>query len=176
MHSTSGTALSSILRFQTRLSTLSEPPLRACQSNSFAFVRPDASTEAWLCCSRFKPATENDWLARRGMGSYLHFKILVLLIEALQNHPVWQEKGGDIWGQKGRGWERNHGVMPPPSRVLTCHLHSFCFYFGTMDKERWCPLIWKPRKSTQAQEHSRVLRKGKPAWELGCTLYNEAGA
>lgn len=76
-----------------------------------------------------------DWPGEEWVVAYT-LTFLALLTEALQNHPVTQGKGGDIWGQKGRGWERNHGVMPAASRVLTCHIHFFCFYFGTMDKAR----------------------------------------
>lgn len=74
-----------------------------------------------------------DWPGKEPGATYT-LTFLALLTEALQNHPVIQGKGGDIWGQKGKGWEINHRVMPAPSRVLTCHIYSFCFYFGTMDK------------------------------------------
>lgn len=74
-----------------------------------------------------------DWPGEEPGATYT-LTFLALLTEVLQNHPVIQGKGGDIWGQKGKGWEINHRVMPAPSRVLTCHIYYFCFYFGTMDK------------------------------------------
>lgn len=74
-----------------------------------------------------------DWSGEEGVATYT-LTFLALLTEALQNESATQGKGGNIWGQKGRGWERNHRVMPVPSRVLTCHIHFFWFYSGTVHK------------------------------------------
>lgn len=79
-----------------------------------------------------------DWSGEEGAATYT-LTFLALLTEALQNPSAAQGKGGNIWGQKGRGWERNYGVMPVPSRVLTCHIHFFLFYSGTVDKST---VIW----------------------------------
>lgn len=84
-----------------------------------------------------------DWSGEEWVATYT-ITFLALLTGALQNRPVTKGKGGDIWGQKGRGWERNRGVTSAPSRVLTCHVHSFWFYFGTMDKARW---HWSTKKT-----------------------------
>lgn len=112
MHGTPGTALSLILHFQTWLGALLEPPLHACQSHSLAFVRPNASTQACLCCSRFKPAAENDWLAWGEMGSHSHLNIFCI---SEQICPVTQWKGGNFWGQKGRGGKETveSSLLPP---------------------------------------------------------------
>lgn len=106
MHSTPGTALSSILGFQTQLSALSEPPLCACQSNSLAFVRPDASTEACLRCSRFKPVTENDWLAWGGMGSHLHLNIFCITEWSTVKPSCYTREGREYLGAKRKGVEK----------------------------------------------------------------------
>lgn len=103
MHSSSATASSLILRFQTCLSALSEPPLRACQSNSLAFVRPAASTEAWVCCSTFKPVTENDWLVWRGRGSHLHFDIFGITDWSSVKPVCNAREGREYLGAKRKG-------------------------------------------------------------------------
>lgn len=74
-----------------------------------------------------------DWSGEEGAATYT-LTFLALLTEALQNPSATQGKGGNIWRQKGRRWERNHGVMPVPSRVLTCHIHFFWFYSETVDR------------------------------------------
>lgn len=134
MHSTSATASSLILHFQTRLSALAEPSLCACQSNSLAFVRPAASTEAWLCCSRLKPVTENDWLVWRGRGSHLHVNIFGITDWSSAKPICNTREGREYLGAKRKGVGKE-----PRSRA--CSLqgidlpHTFLlFYSGTVDK------------------------------------------
>lgn len=158
MHSTSATASSLILCFQTCLSALSEPPLRACQSNSLAFVRPAASTEAWLRCSRFKPVTENDWLVWRGRGSHLHFDIFGIT-DWSSAKPVCNTRKGREYlraKRKGVGKKPQSCLFP----ALTCHISGFIL--GLWIKARWYQSIKKNlTKLSKPKNNQEVCPRGR---------------
>lgn len=157
MHGTPGTALSLILHFQTRLGALLEPPLHACQSHSLAFVRPNASTQACLRCSRFKPAAENDWLAWGGMGSHSHLNIFCITERSTAKPSCYTVEGREFLGAKGKGRERNYGVKPAPSRVLTCHIYNF----GATDEAWWHQSVKKPTPSPKSKNIQDICLWGK---------------
>lgn len=86
-----------------------------------------------------------------------------------------QHKGreGISGGKKeGGGKETTESCLFPPGYWPATYISSG-FILRLWIEAWWYQSIKKKtHKTTQAQEQSRSLPKGKAAWELGCTLYN----
>lgn len=66
-------------------------------------------------------------------------------------------EGREFLGAKGKGRERNYGVKPAPSRVLTCHIYNF----GATDEAWWHQSVKKPTPSPKSKNIQDICLWGR---------------